>query len=441
MEIPFRSTQTQQQKAATDEYEKRNFRLFLINGVFTRIGFRFVDSSMVLAAFVKELTKSNLMVGLTSSTMRAGWMWPQLLMSSLLEHRPRKMPFYIFGVIVRIIAWILILVLTLSIGNRNYLLLFLCFYLLYFVASSSMGVSTLPYQDIVAKSIPVQRRARLFSLRQLIGGLFGIGVGFLIRHILSEGFFLSFPHNYAAIFGLAILIMIGGFVIFVMVREPIHPVHDERKPFWQHLRRGAHFLKTDRDYRYFMIYRIASTFGSMCTSFYAVYALDPVGLGVPEATIGSFIAIGAISGVLSNILWVYIGEKYGSKSLLVVSSCLACAAPMIAASVKYMPVPRQTAFYFLVFIVSRAYMNGSLIAYMTYTLNLAPSKSRPTYLGFLNTLMFPMSLVPFLAGALLKVMSYESMFILSAIMAALAVYFAIRLSDVDKRDDIESKDD
>jgi Na+/melibiose symporter-like transporter len=275
----------------------------------------------------------------------------------------------------------------------------------------------------------------------LIGGLFGIGVGFLIRHILSEGFFLSFPHNYAAIFGLAILIMIIGFVIFVMVREPIRPVHDERRPFWQHLRRGAHFLKTDRDYRYFMIYRIASTFGSMCTSFYAVYALDPVGLGVPEATIGSFIAVGAISGVLSNILWVYIGENYGSKSLLVISSCLACAAPMIAASVKYLPVPRQTAFYFLVFIVSRAYMNGSLIAYMTYTLNLAPSKSRPTYLGFLNTLMFPMSFVPFLAGALLKVISYESMFTLSAVMAVLAVYFAIRLSDVDKRDDIESKDD
>ncbi len=441
MHIPFRSTQIQRQKTVTDEGEKRNFRLFLINGVFTRIGFRLVDSSMVLAVFVKELTKSNLMVGLTSSTMRAGWMWPQLLMSSLLEHRPRKMPFYIFGVIVRIIAWMCILILTISIGSRSYLLLFICFYLLYFVASSSMGISTLPYQDIIAKSIPAQRRARLFSLRQLIGGLFGIGVGFLIKHILSEGFFLSFPHNYAVIFGLATLIMIIGFFIFIMVREPIHPVHDERRPFWQHLQRGAHFLKTDRDYRYFMIYRIASAFGSMCTSFYAVYALDPVGLGVPEATIGSFIAVGAISGVLSNILWVYIGEKYGSKSLTVTSSCLAFVAPMIAASVRYLPVPRQTAFYFLVFIVSRAYMNGRLIAYMTYTLNLAPSKSRPTYLGFLNTLMFPMSFVPVLSGWLSKAISYESVFIISIIASVLTIYFAVSLSDVDKRDDIESKDD
>jgi len=428
-------------KAEAHEYEKRNFRLFLINGIFTRIGFRLVDSSMVLAAFVKELTGSNVMVGLTSSTVRAGWMWPQLLVSNLLEHRPRKMPFYIFGVATRAISWIFILALTLSIGDQNYLLLFMCFYALYFTAGSALGISTLPYNDIVAKSIPAQKRARLFSLRQLIGGGFGIGVGVLIKYILNEGFFLSFPDNYAVIFGLATLMMIGGSVAFVLVKEPIHPVHDERRPFWQHLKRGAHFLKVDRDYRYFMIFRIASTFGSMCTPFYALYALDSVGLGVPKATIGSFIAIGSISGVLSNVLWGYMGEKYGSKSLLIASSCLACITPIIAASARYLPASHQIEFYFLVFIASQAFMSGSMIAYMTYTLNLAPSKSRPTYLGFLNTLMFPMSFVPVLAGALLNVMPYETMFLLSAGMAALAIYFAINLTNVDKRHDIESKDD
>ena len=86
-------------------------------------------------------------------------------------------------------------------------------------------------------------------------------------------------------------------------------------------------------------------------------------------------------------------------------------------------------------------MNGGIIAYMTYSLNLAPSMSRPTYLGFLNTLMFPLSFVPVLAGILLKIMPYEPVFILASSMAGLAVYVAINLSNVDERDDIESKDD
>ena len=55
--------------------------------------------------------------------------------------------------------------------------------------------------------------------------------------------------------------------------------------------------------------------------------------------------------------------------------------------------------------------------------------------------MFPMSFVPVLAGALLKVMAYESMFLLSAGMAALAIYFAFNLTNVDKRGDVESEDD
>ena len=110
---------------------------------------------------------------------------------------------------------------------------------------------------------------------------------------------------------------------------------------------------------------------------------------------------------------------------------------MIAASVRYLPVHHRVAFYFIVFIVSQAYMNSSMIAYMTYTLNLAPDKSRPTYLGFLNTLMFPMSFVPVLAGALLKIMTYESMFILSAGVSALAIYFGIKLTNVENRGSVD----
>lgn len=438
MSNSFGSDQTPEQRATTGEHEARNFRLALINGILTRIGFRFVNSSMVLPAFVKELTNSNILVGLTSSTMRAGWTLPQLLISNLLEHRHRKMPFYIFGVTMRITAWILILLLTLLIGNGNPLLLFICFYSLYFAASSAMGVSTLPYNDIVAKSVPVKKRARLFSLRQLIGGIFGIGVGFLIRYILSEGFHFSFPYNYATLFGLAILVMAGASVAFALAKEPIHPVRDVRRPFWQHLRRGPHFLKIDRDYRYFLAYRVVSSFGGMCMPFYIPYALDK--LGVPEATIGSYTSAASASAVFSIILCAYICEKYGSRSLMVVATLLACIAPAIAASIKHLPPFIQAPSFFSVIIINQAFMNGRIIAYMTFTLNMAPSMSRPTYLGFMNTLIFPMAFVPVLAGALLEVMSYESVFIMSAIMSALAIYFAINLSNVDKRDDIELKD-
>ena len=77
--------------------KRRNFRFGILQGTFMRINFAFADSSTVLPAFIYKLSGSDILVGLTGSMMTAGWMWPQLLMSNLLEHRPRKMPFYALG--------------------------------------------------------------------------------------------------------------------------------------------------------------------------------------------------------------------------------------------------------------------------------------------------------------------------------------------------------
>ncbi|MGQ9611033.1 MAG: MFS transporter, partial [bacterium] len=81
------------------------------------------------------------------------------------------------------------------------------------------------------------------------------------------------------------------------------------------------------------------------------------------------------------------------------------------------------------FILNQAFVSGIGIANITYTLDLAPSKSRPTYLGFINTLLFPVSFVPMLAGYLIKIVSYEVMFLISACVSAIALYFASKLSN------------
>ena len=166
--------------------QTRNFGFALLQGTFMRINLALVDSGTVLSAFIHRLTASNLLVGLTGSMMTAGWMWPQLLVSNLLEHRQRKMPFYAIGMSIRVFAWLAIFFCTIGIGSEKPILLAACFLGFYFLSSSAMGVSTLPYMDIISKSIAPNRRARFFSLRQLLGGFFGIWVGLLVRAMLGN---------------------------------------------------------------------------------------------------------------------------------------------------------------------------------------------------------------------------------------------------------------
>jgi len=430
MEIYTSPEQNSEQETLSEKDNKRNFTLSYLNGVFASIGFRLVDSNMVLSAFVKQLTNSNLMVGLVSSTMSAGSIWLQMLMSNLMEHHPRKMPFYTFGIVIRLSMWAFITLFTFLIGSDNNFLLFVGFYALYFTFCSSLGISNLPFNDIVAKAIPATKIARLFSLRQFTGEAFGIGVGFLIKYILGDGGYLAFPYNYALIFLIGFIALTISGVVFISVKEPIEPVPKNRKPFWQHLKIGPHFLRTDRNYKAFMIYRIVSSFGAMSIPFYVPYALDR--MQIHASTIGTFISVGAISALFSNLLWGYIGEKKGSRNLMIIASTLACIAPIIASCVKYLPLHLQVTAYLLVFVVNQAFTSASGVAYMTYSLNMAPSMNRPSYLGFLNTLMFPLGFTSLLAGALLKVIPYEFMFFLSAILSAVAVYSAKKLLEVDR---------
>jgi MFS family permease len=435
METFTNSEQALKQDIIDEKSDKRNFYLALFNGIFASMGFRFIDSNMVLPAFVKQLTRSNVMVGLVSSTMSAGSIWLQMLTSNLIEHRPRKMPFYTFGITIRLLTWVFITFLTLIIGNSNYALLFGCFYLFYFLFCSSLGISNLPFNDIVAKIIPANRIARLFSIRQFIGEAFGVGVGFLIKYILGEKCYIAFPYNYTLIFLFSIIALtISGFS-FIMVKEPIAPVVKKRMPFWQHLKLGPQFLKTDKNYQSFMFYRIVASFGAMSIPFYVPYAMDR--LQVHASMIGTFTAVGAVSALFSNVLWGYIGERHGSRNLMVIASSLACIAPIIAACVKYLPSHIQVTSYLLVFVVNQAFTSASGVAFMTYSLNMAPSMNRPTYLGFMNTLMFPLGFVPVIAGASLKIMPYEYMFFLSAIISAVAVYSATKLLEVDRKKKFE----
>ncbi len=444
-------------------YQRRNFRFALLQGTFMRINLAFADSSTVLPAFIHKLSGSDLLVGLTGSMMTVGWMWPQLLISNLLEHRPRKMPFYVLGMSVRVLAWLAIFFSTIVIGERSPMLLAGCFLCLYFVSSSAMGVSTLPYMDIVSKAIAPPQRARFFSLRQLYGGFFAIWVGFLVRAVLGDEseftgilgnitrafrtftiYFigvvcrvetdLGFPYNYSFLFICSVMAAFFSFISFLGVREPIHPVQPSRKPISQHLKQGLYFLQTDHNYRRFILFRVFAHFSGMATPFYMPYALNE--LEFSEATMGFFIVCSALSGVISNTTWGYIGEKYGVRSLLIIAAGLMGIPPALAFSSSILPVSLQIPAFFMIFIVGGILSNGTMVGFMAYMLNLAPPRNRPSYIGFMNTLLLPVSFAPLLGGVIAPRVGYQWLFAISMGICIAAFYSGMKLEEVMQENEV-----
>ena len=414
--------------------QKYNFRIALLQGILIRISFAFANGSTVLSTFIYKLTENNVLVGLTGSIMTAGWMWPQLLMSNVLEHRPRKLPFYILGMSGRTIGWLGIVLSTILIGARNHNLLAFSFLLFYFLSASSMGVSTIPYMDIISKTIEPRRRAWFFSLRQFIGLFFQFFIGFFfIEYILSDKSGHLFPYNYAILFGCTWVAVIGAFLAFVRIREPIRPVQSERRPIWQHLKVGPYFLRTDAHYRRFMLFRIFGHFAGMALPFYAPYAIQK--FSVPESTVGLFDATLAIAGLVSNLAWGFVGKRHGTIWILRITTALFCMPSLIAIAAGFLPQAVQVPCYFLVFVFSGVTMSGSMVGFMTYLLNIAPSMSRATYIGFMNTMLLPVSFVPVLGGALVPLIYHEGVFAISVGVGVLTFFITMRLEEVIRSDD------
>ena len=434
----------------------RSFRLAMLQGIFMRMSFTLIDAATILPAFVHTLTQSKILVGLTGSLQPAGWMWPQLLMSNLLEHRPRKMKFYAFGMAVRITMWVAIFFSVIFIGAQRPVALAICFLMFYFIAASAMGVSTIPYMDIISKAFSPRRRTQYFSLRQLYGGLCGVLLGFFIRAVLGKesefigpfggitrffksllNFFvfsvlglsseLSFPYTYCILFACAIVTFSLSVSFFLRIREPVGPVQASRQPIRQHLKRGPYFLRIDANYRRLLLLRICHHSAGMSVPFFVPFAMQ--NLGISEATIGSFLIAMALTGVVSNIWWAHVGKHHGVRWVLIMTSAIMALPPLFALVVRFLPLTWRTPFYYLVFSAEGAAVSGMWVGFMAYLLNIAPPLSRPTYLGFMNTLLFPMSFAPLLGGVLVSIVNYGGLFLMSVACGILALAVATRLGE------------
>ena len=141
-----------------------------------------------------------------------------------------------------------------------------------------------------------------------------------------------------------------------------------------------------------------------------------------------------MTGIISNIFWRYLGERFGTRSILIVTSGLFGIPPLIALTSSLIPVDRQLDYYFLVYAISGVSSNGIMVGFMTYALNIAPRHSRPTYIGFMNTLLFPFAFVPLIGGASLRFLSpwitIHHLFLVSAASGMLSLLMALRLEEV-----------
>lgn len=388
-----------------------NYRAAMVNGWFALSGDAFFNGGIVLASFAAKLGAPNTVVGLLPSLLGAGSMVPQLFVAPYVARLPRKLELY------RRVAWLrmgslgLVVLATFILGQRQEWLL--PFFILGLALNGLFtGFSSLPFWEVIAKTVPTERRAGLFSARNLVGGFLGFLAGFLVRYLLGSP--LPFPYTYAIIFLLGTLCYTAAWYVFGLADEPAdapgRPVQISlRLPF------------RDFYFRRFLRVRVLLAVAGMVEPFYAAFAVRQL---KQSGEIGLYLTLFSLSSVLSNLLWVQISRAFGSKALLLMGAALGTLTPVLA-----LLLPPGS--YWMVFVLQGSYLAAIGVSTSTYLINLAPDDRRSSYIGLSNTIVGLLSFSPVLGGFLADKIGYIGPMLLASICYGWALYAGRRLRQLE----------
>jgi len=405
----------------------------VLNGVFFNLFGALLDPSLVLSWFVSQLTTSNFLIGLITPIQHGGWFLPQLAISSYLQRRQRKLPFYARMAGARVVIWGLLTLGIFLIEIEDAAVLLIVFFTLLTAYSLAAGLSGICFVDVVAKTIPADRRGAFFAWRRFLGGILALGGSLLVRYILDEQRGLAFPDNYAILFLISFFAASAGLVSFSLVVEPVEPVNEERVPLARQFRRALDLPRRDSNYRRFLTMRLLLMAAEIATPFYIVYAKQA--LSVSVSMVGVYLTGTTLASFTSNLLWGRISDCRGNKLLLALSNSLGLLIPLVALSivplVNLWPELKELApgLFALVFILSGASKSGIMIGNMNFLLGIAPPDNRPLYIGFTNTIMGVTLLAVSVGGLIVDLVGFTVLFSLALAFYALALLLTLRLQE------------
>ena len=404
---------------------RRRFLRIAAAGVLFQGAVAAIESGIMVATLVYGLTGSAFGVGAAAAILRAGWLAPQLVVGYIAQRRPLLMPFYSLGAFGRA-ACLAALAALLGFGAglpRGWLVgLFFALWTLYAFIG---GIVAVPYNDIVARAVPSQRRSRLLAVRFFGGGLLALAVAAVAHRLLAA---LPFHEGHAAL-------LLASALFFASAREPpAAPQAAAPSTFVEFLRAGLITLREDRRFRLFATAQWLGAAAAMALPFYILQASKA---GESAAMAATLLGAQTAGALLSNPIWGWWGDRRGKAGLLRVVTLLGLVPPLLAlawtAMVGSTFQPAALPWFAIVFALLGAAGNGGTIAQLGYLMEISPDDRRPAYSGYFNALVAPATLLPLVGAAVIHALSLGAVFAVSAVAMVLQLLVIARLREEDDR--------
>ncbi len=161
----------------------------------------------------------------------------------------------------------------------------------------------------------------------------------------------------------------------------------------------------------------------MVLPFYVVYARQE--LGAPTEVIGWFLMAQVLGGVLANLVWARLVDRYGSRQMLTVCAVTSMLTPLLALLLGRLGWVGLLPVIFL----GGATVNGRGVGFSSVLLELAPAVERPTYAALNAVLILPAAFLSLVAGVWLQYGSYSALFLIASAFIGAGALLTRRLPE------------
>ncbi len=390
-------------------------------GVAFQAGSAAIDSATIMSALVFQLSGSPVLVGAVTAILRFGWLFPQLFVGFLAQRGGSSMFYYKIGAFGRALAMaVMALVLWIGAGWSPGVLvtLVMVIWVIYAFISGVVGV---PYNDLVARSVPSNLRSRLLATRFFGGGLLALAIAALSDRIIGA---LAFPLSYAVVIGMAAVLMLVSSFTFSALGEPAPSAKKPAKPgFFAYLRDGVGVFRANRNFRLFVFAQWCGGAVLMAMPFYVVQASLA---GFDLSGVAMLLGAQVLGALVSNLLWGWWGDALGKRSLLQAIAIARVFPPLLVIILGLSGLNAPLAYVGLFFVMG-ALANGLTIAVIGFLMEISPDDQRPAYSGYFNAITAPAFLLPLLAGGLAALFGLWVVFVLSLLAALGQSLFLLRI--------------
>ncbi len=400
---------------------RRNFPFFLLDNILFSLAMGVLGPTTLIPDFIRHLTSSEILIGLSSNLFEVGWTLPQLFIARFIVRFERKKWWFVGpNIPVRFVIFSFA-VLTMLLGKDRPGAILLAFFLCYGAAGLGDGFVGVPWAVLAGTSLNERWRARMFGLTSAISGMLMLGAAPLIGVVLSSPG-LAFPNNYALIFASAGLLFALSILPVIFVRElPGGAVVEKIPTMGEFLPGLGRILRADRAFRSMVITRMLTSLFAMANPFYIGFATIKLGLSSTVA-VPTLLAMQTIGSVCGAFIYTWLGAR---SNVLYIRLALGLSAflpvsALLAAVIGPLPL-------YFGFLVSGLTTTNLFWGYLNWVISYSTPDQRANYMGLFNTIAALISLIaPFIGGTIAQQIGYEPLFGVALAMVLCALFVTLR---------------